>query len=584
MNQAQRQGGTAAPRVETSGPSPRCAWVPLCLCIFLLLLFSPAWALTPDQILLIANKNVPQSLQLADYYAIKRNLPQGHIVLLDLPSQEQIAPEQYQTAVVQPIRTFLQEHALRDKITCLVTFYGVPFRISQQVSSKEENQELAQLRLEEGEVRRKLQGIVTAAEQQAKTIRPASMPATAPTTAPATGESLAQRAEQALRTTLHEIGLLPPAQRSEPLKQFAQTLQQLGGTAAVVRQFAAAQIEDPRQTAAERNKWIGLRRQIESAQKELAQLTTRPTTAPIRKQIRQLIRDHFGLIAYVRLLNAQVNLLRNEETTAALDSELALLWWNDYPHSRWLPNPLHYGYTGHTPPVLMVMRLDAPRPGTVRDMILGSLKAEQVGLKGRIVLDSRGIAPFNKDHQPDGYGQYDQTIRNLAQLVRDKVKNLPLTWDDRQEPFPPHSVNSVALYCGWYSVHNYIPSFQFNTGAVGFHVASLEMVGLHADNERGWVHGLLNDGVVATLGPVAEPYLTAFPRADDFFPLLLTGKLPLAEVYWKTMPMTSWMICGIGDPLYTPFKNNPALKIEDLPPRLQGIFHPPATQPATQPR
>jgi hypothetical protein len=34
------------------------------------------------------------------------------------------------------------------------------------------------------------------------------------------------------------------------------------------------------------------------------------------------------------------------------------------------------------------------------------------------------------------------------------------------------------------------------------------------------------------------------------------------------------MIGAVGDPLYTPFKADPALKIEDLPDRLRGIFSP----------
>src|SRR5262249_57076202 len=108
--------------------------------------------------------------------------------------------------------------------------------------------------------------------------------------------------------------------------------------------------------------------------------------------------------------------------------------------------------------------------------------------------------------------------------------------------------------------------------AVGFHVASFELISLHDRNEKGWVRGLLNDGVAATLGPVAEPYLQSFPPADEFFPLLLTGKLTLSEVYWRTTPMVSWMQTCIGDPLYTPFKNNPALKPHDLPKPLRVVF------------
>jgi hypothetical protein len=74
------------------------------------------------------------------------------------------------------------------------------------------------------------------------------------------------------------------------------------------------------------------------------------------------------------------------------------------------------------------------------------------------------------------------------------------------------------------------------------------------------------------VGPVAEPYLHSFPLQEEFFPLLMTGKLPLAEVYWTTTPLTSWMQTCIGDPLYTPFARNPALKVDDLPPLLRSTI------------
>jgi hypothetical protein len=70
---------------------------------------------------------------------------------------------------------------------------------------------------------------------------------------------------------------------------------------------------------------------------------------------------------------------------------------------------------------------------------------------------------------------------------------------------------------------------------------------------------MLEEGVAATLGPVAEPYLSSFPLPDQFFPLLISGKLPLLEVYFRTLPHVSWMQILIGDPLFTPFKQNPVL-------------------------
>jgi hypothetical protein len=56
-------------------------------------------------------------------------------------------------------------------------------------------------------------------------------------------------------------------------------------------------------------------------------------------------------------------------------------------------------------------------------------------------------------------------------------------------------------------------------------------------------------------------------------------------VYWDTTPLTSWMICMIGDPLYTPYKQNPQMKVDDLPERLRVLFDDrahPTTRPSTQ--
>ena len=46
--------------------------------VVLLLFATPAaLALTPDNLLLLTNKNVPESRKLADFYAAQRKLPEG---------------------------------------------------------------------------------------------------------------------------------------------------------------------------------------------------------------------------------------------------------------------------------------------------------------------------------------------------------------------------------------------------------------------------------------------------------------------------------------------------------------------------
>lgn len=67
-------------------------------------------------------------------------------------------------------------------------------------------------------------------------------------------------------------------------------------------------------------------------------------------------------------------------------------------------------------------------------------------------------------------------------------------------------------------------------------------------------------------GPVNEPYLTAFPPPSVFFPLLMSGKYTLVEVFAMTNPFLSWQMILVGDPLYNPFKNNPAFVLENPPP------------------
>src|SRR5690349_18794516 len=105
--------------------------------LFPVLLRPPAAsaALGPDNLLLLTNRNVPESRKLADYYADKRKLPDDRIVELDLPAGDEIAFTEYEAKVIPAVREFLTKHKLRDKVTCLVTFYGVPLRIANRVNS-----------------------------------------------------------------------------------------------------------------------------------------------------------------------------------------------------------------------------------------------------------------------------------------------------------------------------------------------------------------------------------------------------------------------------------------------------------------
>jgi len=67
---------------------------------------------------------------------------------------------------------------------------------------------------------------------------------------------------------------------------------------------------------------------------------------------------------------------------------------------------------------------------------------------------------------------------------------------------------------------------------------------------------MLEKGVAATIGPVGEPYVQAFPVPEIFFGYLVDGYLSLAECYLISTPYLSWKMVLVGDPLYRPFKKN----------------------------
>ena len=280
------------------------------------------------------------------------------------------------------------------------------------------------------------------------------------------------------------------------------------------------------------------------------------------RQLRQLLQEQKDAIAELeqkgqanslswrqrQLASTQIQMdldrISGKETEASVDSELSLVLCGEYELYRWQPN----GLRGPQPQpfrTLMVSRLDGPSYSIAKGLIDKSLATEQKGLVGRAYVDSRGLTG------KDAYGYYDQSLRDLAALVRLRT-NLPVQEEQTGALFAPGSCPQTALYCGWYSVGKYVDAFDFVEGAVGFHIASFEAVQLRDPNSTQWCPAMLRDGITATLGPVNEPYLHAFPEPKAFFEALFDGHC-LVEAFYLTQPFNSWQMLLIGDPLYKPF-------------------------------
>jgi len=253
---------------------------------------------------------------------------------------------------------------------------------------------------------------------------------------------------------------------------------------------------------------------------------------------------------------------KTHETNASVDSELALMFWPEYELKRWCPNPLRTLLVPGAQPArdltLMTARIDAESFEGAKALIDRAVAVEKTGAEGVAYFDARGLQV--KERSNGAYAIYDEAIRPPAELER--AHGIKTVLNNEPGLFEPGSCPDAVLYCGWYSLTKYVDAFDWAPGAVGYHVASGEAISLRKGEY--WCRGMINDGITATLGPVNEPYLAAFPDPRAFFGLLLTGRYTLAEVYAQTSPWTSWMMTLIGDPLYNPYKANPKMTLDEV--------------------
>jgi len=104
-------------------------------------------ALEPNEILVIANSSNPASVRLARYYCERRGIPASHVIPVALgPLRDTLGRTEYEQRLAGPIRrTFLLNKDLGG-IKCLVTTYGVPFRVGPREPLTGSDSQLKQLR------------------------------------------------------------------------------------------------------------------------------------------------------------------------------------------------------------------------------------------------------------------------------------------------------------------------------------------------------------------------------------------------------------------------------------------------------
>jgi uncharacterized protein (TIGR03790 family) len=544
-----------------------------------------AQALTPAQVLVVGNEASPESAELARYYATARGIPTGNVLLIRTALGMDVSRADYDTQIRDPIRKALIDRKLQDSIRCICLVWGVPLRAAGPKDTPEEKLRLV-LRTAGTKVHYRLavaHKLLTTVAKDFPALRTQGLSPLAalfaspvpvpPEPLPAVGQ-LRDDLHKLLAAKQMEVGKIQdPAKRNIAVRQLLAMHLDLEGTQGLIDHIRDTHPADAPEVQ-------DLTAQLNRTKARLAQIAGPKPQLDTFEEVLTLMEQIGGALmaaSYIeKLQEQQKNIEILAKTEAAVDSELALLWWQDYSLRGAGPNPLHWqarrgaagtdgpgGAGASARPTLMTSRIDGPTCADATRMVNASLAAQTQGLRGTFYIDAGGPARVPAAAR----NQFDARLLKLDAFTRAHTK-LQVVLDDKPTLFLPDTCPHAALYVGWYSLQKYIPAFGWSPGAVGYHVASWEAVHLRDPQSQEWCVKMIQNGVAATLGAVGEPLLNHFPNPEEFFPLLLTGKYTMAEVYWRTVPATSWQFVLLADPLYTPFKMNPQLKETDLPPGL----------------
>jgi uncharacterized protein (TIGR03790 family) len=518
-------------------------------------------ALSPTEIAIIAAKNSEESLSLAEYYCQQRGVPIDNICFLNFPKGEVLNRDKWELAIRPTIQSWLSEHDPQKKIRCLVTTWDVPLKISKAKPNDDQKDYYEFLVAERDNrllvLKRIAADLTDLGTSKAKTAKLVNLDSEDNL------QTMQTRLDAAFRTAQRAIA---EVSSDDQKQQISNRIQQLAigvGGSQTMLQALEGEIAKQQVTApSELYQQADILRGRSMAFAESKSILDDMPMGMMRDQAVLLnIERLAGLLGTVEWLDQEIQLVKKNENGASLDSELSLVMWPEkYQLIRWQPNYLNARYDNsqlrHYKRTLMVARLDGPSFEIAKRLIDDAIAVEKAGrLKGNIYLDGRGLAEADDPpQQAGGFEDYDRSLmlaaKNLKEWGQMKivVNQLPALLQQGDCP-------ETALYCGWYSVGKYVDAFEFSQGAVAFHMASFEAVSLRDPKSTAWCKSLLSDGACATIGPVFEPYLGAFPYPEAFFNHLVLQHEQLVEAYYRTLPFNSWMMTLIGDPLYRPFPN-----------------------------
>jgi uncharacterized protein (TIGR03790 family) len=507
---------------------------------FFLTVGSVSDALRNDEVLVIVNNDIQASERVGAYYVSERGLPDGNIVKLSLGSElrDTISRDDYERLIAEPVREALSQKR-HSVVKCLVTTYGVPFRVGARGLAEKDKGAYRQLNEKYRNCKRELMAIDSQLrqlsvsesggdfDQGSKLEKIVSSVQEDGHKAIAAIKSISEKGRRE-----KEFGQwLELYSKAVGVKGAAETAREVGGFSPYVDVSERLRIEEAVElfSRAEREGW--------SVKDKLA-------------------KGYYGAVGLMGGLASEclrcefdIDHLRGKESSAAVDSELAMVRFEDYELNRWQDNEFAGRMFWYNVKTVMVSRLDGPSEGIAKGLVDKAVTADAGGLKGTVYLD----AGHSKNKGGNEiFARYDESIIKSRDVLAG-IEGLLVVVDQGAGVFETGSCPEAAVYCGWYSLAKYVDAFDFVDGAIGLHIASFEGRHIRSAESTEWMASMLRDGAAVVIGPVDEPYLHSFPLPDKFFGELKKGRT-VGESYFKVKPFNSWRMMLIGDPLYRPFK------------------------------
>ncbi len=103
-----------------------------------------AYGLEPEEVLVVANSKIPESIEIARYYMKKRGIPPAHLVAVPLTVHETMSRDEYDHVLKKAVLDTLAVLLVNQRIAAVVLVYGVPLKVDPSVSSRADKEEVLQ--------------------------------------------------------------------------------------------------------------------------------------------------------------------------------------------------------------------------------------------------------------------------------------------------------------------------------------------------------------------------------------------------------------------------------------------------------